>query len=44
MEMKILQKLEVCWITSVLIKPIIVVCSKLEELVLDVSHCEQCEV
>ena len=33
-EMKFLRKLEICWITSVPIEPIIVACSKLEELVL----------
>ena len=33
-EMKFLWKLEICWIESVPIEPIIVACSKLEELVL----------
>ena len=38
-EMKFLQKLEICWIESVPIEPIIVACSKLEELVLKCEHC-----
>ena len=33
-EMKFLQKLEMCWITHVPVQPIIAACSKLEELVL----------
>ena len=43
-EMKFLRKLEVCWIESVPIEPIIVACSKLEELVLKCEHstCDLC--